>query len=327
VDAAQQLRASVSLSIHDLSARLRSELEKRDKLLQRIAKKREKLRVCVEEARDAHAAAPSRLEPLIRECGELMAGMASMLDALARDPKRSRRQRQILESIRGDLLGDDPFAMFATDFDAAAPLDQEHEPAPAKGAGPSWVPPADARPAGASHDALRVLFRRLADALHPDKVQDESERAVRTEAMKRVTAAYQAGDYAALLEIQKSICGTATSQGSDDQARYDVLLRENAALRRQERALDKDLRIARAGGRAELERAIEHAEQMLAELRRMHDFVRAFRDGKIDWKTFVAGPPTELGGDDIDDLLDDLDIAAALDVLLGSAPRRRRSRR
>jgi hypothetical protein len=59
----------------------------------------------------------------------------------------------------------------------------------------------------------------------------------------------------------------------------------------------------------------------------MHDFVTAFRDGKIDWKTFVAGPPTELGGDDIDDLLDDLDIAAALDVLLGSAPRRRRSRR
>ena len=42
----------------------------------------------------------------------------------------------------------------------------------------------------AGAQSLRGLFYRLADALHPDKVQDEGDKAQRTEVMKELTQAY-----------------------------------------------------------------------------------------------------------------------------------------
>ncbi|MEO5769117.1 MAG: J domain-containing protein, partial [Polyangia bacterium] len=60
------------------------------------------------------------------------------------------------------------------------------------------------RPSDAPDDqTLRVLFRRLAMAVHPDRVSDEAEKARRTEAMKDISRAYAERDLARLLALER----------------------------------------------------------------------------------------------------------------------------
>ena len=57
---------------------------------------------------------------------------------------------------------------------------------------------------GAIGQSVRGVFRKLAEALHPDKVQAEEEKRWRTEVMKEITRAYQDGDLARLLELERT---------------------------------------------------------------------------------------------------------------------------
>jgi hypothetical protein len=63
----------------------------------------------------------------------------------------------------------------------------------------------------AAEDAARIsqtvreVYRKLASALHPDRVSVESERALRTAQMQRANAAYEAGDLLALLSLQLEV--------------------------------------------------------------------------------------------------------------------------
>lgn len=50
--------------------------------------------------------------------------------------------------------------------------------------------------------SIREVFRKLSSALHPDREQDETERARKTEIMQRVNAAYAKKDLLQLLELQ-----------------------------------------------------------------------------------------------------------------------------
>lgn len=50
--------------------------------------------------------------------------------------------------------------------------------------------------------SIREVFRKLSSALHPDREQDETERARKTEIMQRVNAAYAKKDLLRLLELQ-----------------------------------------------------------------------------------------------------------------------------
>ncbi|MBI4998645.1 MAG: J domain-containing protein [Rhodocyclales bacterium] len=56
------------------------------------------------------------------------------------------------------------------------------------------------RPFAPSGD-LKKLFRRLAQKIHPDRADNESDRVWRTQLMSEANRAYQAGDQAALLEV------------------------------------------------------------------------------------------------------------------------------
>lgn len=49
---------------------------------------------------------------------------------------------------------------------------------------------------------IKKLFRKLAQQIHPDRASSEADRAWRTQLMSEANRAYQAGDEAALLEIQ-----------------------------------------------------------------------------------------------------------------------------
>src|SRR5690606_36574923 len=60
------------------------------------------------------------------------------------------------------------------------------------------------KPSEKNSGLLRALFRKLAVALHPDKVQDAKERETLTSVLKEVTRAYESGDVARLVEIDRT---------------------------------------------------------------------------------------------------------------------------
>ena len=77
--------------------------------------------------------------------------------------------------------------------------DSEKQIPPGASGGVSAKRPAESPTAS----TLRALFHRLAAAMHPDKVQDTHQKAERTEVMKELTQAFQAGDLARLLMLER----------------------------------------------------------------------------------------------------------------------------
>jgi hypothetical protein len=158
---------------------------------------------------------------------------------------------------------------------------------------------------------VRGLFRKLAEALHPDKVQVEEEKERRTEAMKEITRAYQDGDLARLLELERTwMVGVHLSPPIEEvdeiERRCAAQERTNEALRSQLDQLTWELKDLRRSPQAELfsqaERAakgsgmtpvewmVQDASAQLEHLRKLIDFVTSFRDGQIDLDEFLAGP-------------------------------------
>lgn len=85
--------------------------------------------------------------------------------------------------------------------------------------------------------AVRTLYRDLVKALHPDLEPDETEKIRKTELMKRVTTAYQAGELLTLLRLQlelQRIDQTHLENLAEDQLRY-----YNKLLKEQVRELDE----------------------------------------------------------------------------------------
>lgn len=213
------------------------------------------------------------------------------------------------------------------------PFDAQHgrgDSAPGWGHGgrhPAPPPPPGAggfsarRPSDAEGDrSLRGLFRRLAMAMHPDRVADAAEKVRRTEAMKEITRAYEERDLARLLHLEQTWmnAGVLDAEGTPDDSlarKVAHLERMNQDLRAQLRALAQALRELRrspAGAlhlelRREAQRAQRHAgrssrsvdpvaalmaeaKMALCSLQDLRAFVMAFRDGNLTLDAFMRGP-------------------------------------
>lgn len=154
---------------------------------------------------------------------------------------------------------------------------------------------------------VRTLFRKLALALHPDKVQDSGERATLTAVMKEVTRAYELGDIARLVELERSwLAAVVPSEPEEDLARRTAqLLEANQQLRQQLRGLSAECKALRdsvagslglRGGKPRSscdwtsELLLAELERELGEVRALRDLARNFRDGEIDLSEFLVGP-------------------------------------
>jgi hypothetical protein len=321
-----------ALALKELTPRTRALLARRDKLLRSIARRQADIARLTETLRGTATRLGFEGPLLFREVGRLSKSIAEMFEALAKSPARSKRERKQIAAMYHDLAES---GLLAT-IREAEDLESMLESVGHAGNRPEFVEPAAGPAANANGGPARLLFRRLADLLHPDKVQDESEKARRTEVMKQVTQAYQSGDYGRLVEIEQSQ-GSAQERAngleSDD---YDKeLLATNEALQRQSRELDKKLRTLRAEGAGDLEQSLEQVKRIVGVLGTIHDFVARFRNGEINFQTFMAGPANlDLEGLLPEGMFDEQDEAEALtDVLdqmlselAGSAPLRRQAR-
>jgi hypothetical protein len=281
------------------SERLRGLLRQQKTLLTKIKQAQKQRERLTESERDAMAAVTSKLRPLFAERDKLSAAIQALFAELlaeGRLPARSRRQvAEVYAQVR-ETLG--------VDADDAASEEQERS-------GPNAFHPAashEGRDSG--KESIRDVFRRLVLALHPDRAANENERGQRTELMKEVTQAYQAGDLASLLEAEQRWLAGAHDATSGLSAGAQVRVLERAVMELKEqlrrlRAEIKELkrsaplqmaqamkqrgRVAPADPFAE---ALEEAEEELQQLRELLSFVTAFRDKKLTLAEFLRGPPS-----------------------------------
>lgn len=308
-------------------------------LLTKIKGKRQNLARLIEKLRTAAPTAVGMLEPVYLEIEQMdRQGHALFAELLA----RKRQPRGAVRATQDIYMELQHMGLLSFRSPARAgkkPVAESGEKNPNFGRDdqPPRVPDGEGgvsarRPGeGAVGQSVRSLFRKLAEALHPDKVQVEEEKERRTEAMKEITRAYQDGDLARLLELERTWMlgrelSPASEENSEIERRVESLERTNEALRAQLDQLTWELKELRRSPQAELlsqtERAakgsgmtpvewmVQEASAQLDHLRELVGFVTSFRDGQIDLDAFLRGPSflhdPEDSEDDLMSLLLDL---------------------
>ena len=173
---------------------------------------------------------------------------------------------------------------------------------------------------------IRQTFLRLAEIFHPDKVKDSDIQMRHTEIMKEINKAYQEGDLARLLEIERLHQGeeSFSIDSEDDLTRQCKKLEQhNEFLKTQYENLKSELRLSKntnegqmvSGYRKAVREGIDPITQMMEEVESeielissICDFVKDFRDKKITIKEFISGPPIlkKRNQDTIDEMFEEI---------------------
>ncbi|MDJ0673974.1 MAG: molecular chaperone DnaJ [Calothrix sp. MO_167.B42] len=173
---------------------------------------------------------------------------------------------------------------------------------------------------------VRQTFLRLAEIFHPDKVTDKETQVHHTELMKEINKAYQDGDLARLLEIERQHqTGEELDDNSEDDLirKFNRLERENEFLKTQYENLKRELRLVKttpegamiSDYRKAVKVGIDPIKQMLAQVEAevqvissIRDFVKDFRERKMTIKEFLQGPQAmgQMSREAMEDLLSEM---------------------
>ncbi len=156
---------------------------------------------------------------------------------------------------------------------------------------------------------IRQTFLRLAEIFHPDKVTDGDIQMHHTEIMKEINKAYQEGDLARLLEIERlhQVEESFSIDSEDDLTRQCKKLEQhNEFLKTQYENLKSELRLAKTTDEGQMvsgfrkatregidpiSHMVEQVESEIEVISSICNFVKDFRDKKITIKEFLNGPP------------------------------------
>ncbi len=298
-------KPQLGLRLHTSSERLHALEKERERLLRDVQKKKVQVDQMAEKAQESARVVFEKVAPIIAQtdalCLELHALFVELLapgrlSASAR--KKVAKVRKILDERGMFGTADDPQhdaandaedldESFGHDVDPFGPKPSFHQHSPQE------VASAMPRGQGVGHESLRALFKRLALVVHPDRAAHETDREHRTAVMKQVTQAYDDGDLARLVELEKLWLGgaTATSNG-DDTVRCREIERIIRELRAQATHLGHELRLLKKSTMLvnTMNATLATAEAELDELKTTCTFVKSFRDGKITLAEFVLGP-------------------------------------
>lgn len=278
-----------------------------ERLLNEIRKKKRARDVSESAAREVARELDARLGPLraalCSAVAELRAIFASLL---GHDSFLNRRDKARVRRAYGHLLPDLEERAGSADAEPHTPHPGGREARPPRNAEAGYSAP---KPRDQGPCLLRSLFRRLAVALHPDKVQDAEQRASLTAVMKEVTRAYELGDVARLVELERSwLAAPPTCEPEQDIARNtELMLQANQELRRQLRELNAELKAlrdsvavavgaprggARPRGEHSQDWLLSELERELCEVQTLRDFARSFLTGDVSLSEFLLGPPS-----------------------------------
>ncbi|HRI68193.1 MAG TPA: hypothetical protein PK156_28380 [Polyangium sp.] len=304
----------IGLRLHPAGERIRNLLDERERLLRTIGAKKVELDEYIEKARADAKAMFDKVAPFMERFHTASAKLQGLFDELLTPGRLSANARKKVGQVRRRLEREgllEPIDDPTNDTTNGAPFDDDVPFGPFGAAHADEhahqdVESAAPRGQNAGHESLRALFKRLALAMHPDHAAHDHDRERRTEAMKQVTRAYEQGDLASLLELEKMWQqeGTLAANG-DDEARCRELERTIAELRAQITHLDREMREARKLAPPpfvvrRIDMAVAQAKNEVAELETVCQFVESFRDGKISLTAFVRGPTIELEVEEVD---------------------------
>jgi len=336
------------LRLHAEGERLAALLRERDRLLSTIRTKKRTLEKTLADTQSAQGAALEKLAPLVTRYEALVAEIRALFDELLAPGRLSasaaKKVAQVRRSLEAGLFSDFDRAPSDSEPDVWQEPPERGQPrgrptsgsvhAPEHDHAKREVDSAEQRGQAKNRESLRAVFRRLVVASHPDRASHDAERQERTAAMKQATQAYEQGDLARLLELEKAWQSRQTlpPRGSDE-ARCRELELVTRELRAQARQLQAELRSLKESSSltplgTPLEQAVEEAQAELQQLEAMRNFVLSFRDGKISLTTFVDGPESFPMDEELETFISEVfgDFEAT-SVKPQSAPRSKRRRK
>jgi quinol monooxygenase YgiN len=307
------------LALSDLHLQLAGLEKEHQSLLKQIKKKRTELNNFVEKMRSLATEVFHRVSPNMKTMAELDAEIHALFAEILNTRKMGKQTQKNIQSLyrslqMGGIISYKPIE--EEDDDDDDELDELFEDNDAQENHQRrrqfWEAEQDSEsPTVARTDEsrkIRQTFLRLAEIFHPDKVKDNETQMTHTEIMKEINKAYQDGDLARLLEIERKyeVGETIDNNSEDDLSRRCRNMEQhNQILKNQYEKLKQELRLAKntpegsmvADYKKAAKQGVDCIELMLETMQaqtkivvEIRDFVQDFKDKKITIKEFLAGP-------------------------------------
>lgn len=299
------------LGLSDLRLRLNFLEKENTKLIKQIETNRTKLNNLNESIKDVSIQFAERVAPFRQKMEELDGQIHDVFQEIFAVSKLGKKSRRDIETVYYALQLDGVISPKHLPVESEEDKDYFDDE-------PDWESYKDrshqqtiediSKPDRDELKKIRQLFLRLADSFHPDKVTDQSEKEYRTEIMKEINLAYQDGDLARLLAIEKQqeLGLIIDRDSSDDLTRHCAKVEaESNYLKEQLETLKRQLKLTKKTQPAQMTavfkkitsyggdpigEALREFEMQIALIEQMLQFVRDFRDRRITIKEFLRGP-------------------------------------
>ena len=215
------------LALSDLHLQLQGLEKEHESLLKQIKRKRTELNNFVEKMRSLATEVFHKVSPNMKTMAELDAEIHALFAEILTTRKMGKQTQKNIESLyrslqMGGIISYKP-------IDDEEELDELFEDDDSEENHQRrrqfWEAEQDSEsPTVARTDEsrkIRQTFLRLAEIFHPDKVKDNETQMTHTEIMKEINKAYQDGDLARLLEIERKyeVGETIDNNSEDDLSR------------------------------------------------------------------------------------------------------------
>ena len=307
------------LALSDLHLQLQGLEKEHESLLKQIKKKRTELNNFVEKMRSLATEVFHKVSPNMQTMAELDAEIHALFTEILTTRKMGKQTQKNVQSLYRSLQMGGIISYKAIDEeedDDDEELDELFENDDSQENHQRrrqfWEAEGDSEsptvPRTDESRKVRQTFLRLAEIFHPDKVKDNETQMTHTEIMKEINKAYQEGDLARLLEIERKyeVGETIDNNSEDDLSRKcKNIEQQNQILKNQYEKLKQELRLAKntpegtmvADYKKAAKQGIDCIELMLETIQsqtkivaEIRDFVKDFKDKKIPIKEFLAGP-------------------------------------
>ncbi|MEM9925461.1 MAG: J domain-containing protein [Cyanobacteria bacterium P01_D01_bin.50] len=312
VSSPSAMAAATSLALSSLHIRLETLDKEHQWLLKQIKKKRTEQKNFLEQMRSVAAEIHSRCTPCFQKMASLDEEIHAVFDEILNVRKLGKQTRKKIQQIYRNLQVAGIISLkFNGTQDFVDVEEEENYFSDSSDEDRNREAQQDFSSANKTSESkkIRQTFLRLAEIFHPDKVKDSDIQIRHTEIMKEINKAYQEGDLARLLEIEKlhQVEESFSIDSEDDLTRRCKKLEQhNEFLKTQYENLKSELRLAKStnegqmvsGYRKAVREGIDPITQMIEEVESeieviasICNFVKDFRDKKITVKEFISGPP------------------------------------
>ncbi len=304
------------LALSDLHIRLDFLERENQKSIEQIEKKRKELDNLLERIQEIGREISKRSAPVFQQLLELDRQIHAVFVEIFAGKKLGKQTRKNIEKIYRNLQASGLISPIDEPDEDGENIEDEEEAECKRaeqefGGRESQFRP-EPEPVKLDRDELkkiRQLYLRLADVFHPDKVLDAVDKEYRTEVMKEINQAYQAGDLAKLLTIEKQHeMGEVIDRDNEDDLarRCERLDRENEFLKSQLSSIKQEIKVTKKtregsmvaeyrkmtkAGYDPIGEALAETESQVKTIAEVLQFVVDFRDRKIAIKEFLKGPP------------------------------------